>query len=153
MSRFTTTFAALSRRLLDGSCARLLGAAQTYLRRTLKELVEEATEQLRKKAVSYVVAVALALVAAGALVAAIAAGLTALGMPPWASHLAVAAAAGAASGVCFARAKARKVIGTEDSDRAEGPSREFTIKIVNEVRAKPKPRKKRVRKTARIRAA
>lgn len=147
MSLFTSAFAAFSRRLLVGGSAHVLEAAQTFLRETLRRLVDEAEERLRKKAVSYVAAAVLALVAAGSLISAIAAGLIALGMPPWASHLALAAATGVAAWVCFARGRCRRVLGTEDSDREEESAsapRGLTIKIVNEVR-RPRPRRKKRR--------
>jgi hypothetical protein len=151
MSLFTSACATLSRRLLGGGCSQLLETVQTFVRHKMKLLVDEAVDHLRKKAVSYVAATALAVVAAGSLTAAIAEGLIALGMPSWVSHLVLTAAAGVASWVCFARAKSRRVLGQEDSDRdeeSEDSRREFTIRIVNEVRT-PKPRRKKHRARAR----
>jgi hypothetical protein len=145
MSLFTSAFTILARRLLGGGSSRLLGAAQTYLRRTMRQLVDEAEERLRKKALSYLASAVLAMVAAVSLAFAVAQGLTALGMPPWASHLVVAMGAGIACWICDGQARSERVIGTDTSDSESEPARRLTIKIVNEVRpARPRRRKRRV---------
>jgi hypothetical protein len=171
MSLFTSACATLTRRLLAGGSAHVLGAAQTFLRDIMKRLVDEVEERLRKKAVSYVAAIALALVAAGSLVSALAEGFIALGMPPWASHLVLAVATGAAAWVCYVTGRARRVMPTGESDREEESDRAprgVTIKIVNQMprqkprrkkrrvrnrRTKPRPSRKKVVKHPRVRAA
>jgi hypothetical protein len=148
MSLFTSAFAALSRRLLAGGSSHVLGAAQTFLRQAARRLVDEAVERLKKKAVPSVAATALAVVAAGSLASALTEGLIALGVPPWAAHLALAAVAGVASWACFARGGSRSVMKTEDSRReseSDASSHGVTIKIVNEVhRPRPSRKKRRV---------
>jgi hypothetical protein len=158
MSLFTSAFATLARRLLTGGSSHLLDAAQTFLRRTVQHLVDEAEERLREKVVAYIAVAVLALVAALSLAFAVAQGLTALGVPLWASHLIVAATAGVAAWVAYGRVLPRQVV---ESDAEPAAARELTIKIVNEVRT-PKPRRKKKRrvkakvrrlKKTRIRAA
>jgi hypothetical protein len=147
MSLFTSAFASLSRRLLAGGSSHVLGAARTFLRDAVRRLVDEAVERLQKKAVLYVAATALAVVAAGSLASAMTEGLMALGVPPWASHLVLAAVAGVASWACFARGRSRSVIKTDDSRgeaESNASSRGVTIRIVNEVR-RPRPRRKKRR--------
>jgi len=174
MSFFTSAVADLSRRLLAGGSSTVLGVAHTFLRDTIKDIVDEMEERLRKKAVSYVAAGALALVAAASIVSTVSAGLVALGMPPWSAHLVLAVATGAAAWVCYAMGRARRVIPTGDADDRENDSedhapRGVTIKIVNQVpRAKPRrkkrrlksrrtkprpPKKKKFVRTARVKAA
>lgn len=122
-------------------------SAQGFIQSTLENVVEEVRHRVKKLALTYAIGAGLALVAVVQVFSALADGLVALGMLPWASHLLLAVSTGIVAWVSFKRAAATPA--GEDSDQEPDPAGGMTIKIVNVHRGAKKsspwrPKKRRV---------
>ena len=109
-------------------------SAQEFLKTLLQNLLHEETRRLKKLALSYAVAVALGLFAVISVCAALVDGLAALGMPPWASHLLLATAAGLLSWIVFDRASVAAA--ADDGEESAAPDG-IAIRIIHETRRPP----------------